>query len=42
MKQIYGAAYNVSEDIVGRITFGNCNPFARSNEILPVGGINLS
>ena len=34
MKQIYGAAYNVSEDIVGRITFGNCNPFARSNEIL--------
>ena len=34
MKQIYGTAYNVSEDIVGRITFGNCNPFARSNEIL--------
>ena len=34
MKQIYGAAYNVSEDIVGRITFGNCNPFSRSNEIL--------
>lgn len=34
MKQIYGAAYNVSEDIVGRITFSNCNPFARSNEIL--------
>ena len=34
MKQIYGAAYNVSEDIVGKITFGNCNPFARSNEIL--------
>lgn len=34
MKQIYGTAYNISEDIVGRITFGNCNPFARSNEIL--------
>lgn len=34
MKQIYGTAYNLSEDIVGRITFGNCNPFARSNEIL--------
>ena len=34
MKQIYGTAYNISEDIVGRITFGNCNPFARSNDIL--------
>lgn len=34
MKQIYSTAYNISEDIVGRITFGNCNPFARSNEIL--------
>lgn len=34
MKQIYGTAYNIGEDIVGRITFGNCNPFARSNEIL--------
>lgn len=34
MKQIYGTAYNISEDIVGRITFGNCNPFARFNDIL--------
>lgn len=34
MKTIYGTAYNIGEDIVGRITFGNRNPFTRSNDIL--------
>lgn len=34
MKQIYGKAYNINEDIIGRITFGKSNPFARSNDIL--------
>ena len=34
MKQIYGKAHNINEDIIGRITFGKSNPFARSNDIL--------
>ncbi len=34
MKQIYGTAYNISEDIIGRITFGKSNPFTRGNDIL--------
>lgn len=34
MKQIYGTAYNISEDIIGRITFGKSNPFTRANDIL--------
>lgn len=37
MKQIYGKAYNINEDIIGRITFGKSNPFARSNGILVCG-----
>lgn len=34
MKQIQGIPYNISGDIVGRITFGKRNLFARSNKIL--------
>lgn len=34
MKQIYGKAHNISEDVIGRITFGKRNPFTRSNDIL--------
>lgn len=33
MKQIQGTSYNISDDIIGRITFGK-NIFSRSNEIL--------
>lgn len=34
MKQIRGTAYNIADDIIGRITFGNSNPFTRSKDIL--------
>ena len=34
MKQVQGTAYNISSDIVGRITFGKVNPFSRSKHIL--------
>lgn len=33
MKQIQGNSFNIDEDVIGRITFGN-NIFCRSNEIL--------
>lgn len=34
MKQIQGTPYNIEDDIVGRISFGNRNIFGRSNDIL--------
>ena len=34
MKQVQGTAYNISSDIVGRITFGKVNPFSRSKHVL--------
>lgn len=34
MKRIQGTTYNITDDVVGRITFGNSNPFSRSNDIL--------
>lgn len=34
MKQINSKAYNISTDIVGRVTFGKFNVFGRSNDIL--------
>lgn len=34
MKQIQGNSFNIEEDIIGRVTFGNGNMFARSNDIL--------
>lgn len=34
MKRVQGTVYNTTDDIVGRITFGNNNPFSRANDIL--------
>lgn len=34
MKQIYSKAYNIQEDIFGRVTFGKSNSLRRSNDIL--------
>lgn len=34
MKQVQGTSLNISNDIVGRITFGKINPFARGKHIL--------
>ncbi len=39
MKQVQGVAYNINEDIVGRITFGGTSIFDRRNSIL-VGAID--
>lgn len=38
MKHIQGTAYNINDDVIGKITFGKRNVFARSNSIL-VGNI---
>lgn len=39
MKQVQGKAYNIGDDIVGRITFGRHNIFNRANDIL-VGNVS--
>lgn len=42
MKRIQGKTFNINEDIIGRITFGNSNLFKRSNEILVSNNVEKS
>ena len=39
MKQLHGVAYNITEDIIGKITFGK-NIFSRNNHILVGENVN--
>lgn len=40
MKQVQGIAFNINDDIVGRITFGTNNLFKRSNSIFVSGYVS--